>query len=109
MEILHNNVKVATSGTTVSNYGPFDNLYGDPTIPTAPQTLAVDQFIGMQKGTIPTRLSEFITDTGISITMIRAQLTWFKYTPTDYALSPTVTVRITGAGGTSWFMTRRCV
>lgn len=109
MEIIHNGVKKATSGMTVANGGPFDNLYGDPTIPTDAEATATDQFIGASKGTIPTRESTFISETGVtSITVTKQQLIWWEYSPADYSVSSSVTVRIVGISGTAWTTKREC-
>ena len=110
IEILHNGIKKATSGMTIANAGPFDNLYGDPTVPTVIEANAVDQFIGTDKGTIPTRDSDFLTDTGITdITRTKQQLIWFVYTSTDYGVSDSVIIRVTGpTPSTGWSLTRLC-
>lgn len=110
LEIIHNGVKKATSGMTTSNEGPFDNLYGDPTVPTEPETLTVDQFIGLSKGAISTRQVTFTTETGSSILIdpTYQQLVWFNYTPSDYLISSTVVIRVTGPAGTAWELKRLC-
>ena len=109
LEIIHNGVKKATTGMTVANAGPFDNLYGDPTVPTAGGVSAVDQFIGTSKGAVPTRDSDFLTDTGITdVTRTKQQLIWFVYTSTDYGVSNSVIVRVTGPTGTGWNLQRLC-
>ena len=109
LEIIHNGVKKATSGMTVANSGPFDDLYGNPTIPTVAEAAATDQFIGKSKGTIPTRDSKFLTDTGITdVTRTKQQLIWFVYTSTDYRVSNSVIVRVTGFSGTAWDLLRLC-
>ena len=108
LEIIHNGVKKATSGMTTPNEGPFDNLYGDPTVPTGDEA-AINQFIGTNKGAIPTRDSAFLTDTGITdVTRTKQQLIWFVYTSTDYTTNNSVIVRVTGPGGTAWSLIRLC-
>jgi len=116
MEIIHGpatGTKISTSGMTVANAGPFDNTYGtEPTnlIPTAPQMNATDQFIGVNKGTIPTRSSEYTIETGISNPLIAPyqQLVWWVYTTLDYQAFPYVTVRVTGTANTLWTYARYC-
>lgn len=109
LEIIHNGVKKATSGMTISNAGPFDNLYGSPTIPTSAQASATDQFIGTTKGTIPTRDAVFLSETGITdVTRTKQQLIWFIYTATDYNVANSVIVRVTGIDGTAWDLMRLC-
>ena len=110
LEIIHNGIKVATSGMTVPNEGPFDNLYGDPTVPTSTQADNTDQFIGGSKGTIPTRESTFQTETGMPNTLDTnfQQWIWWVYDSNDYNTSSVVTVRITGISGTAWSIKRSC-
>ena len=110
LEILHNGVKKATSGMTTSNSGPFDNLYGDPTIPTNSEATATDQFIGLSKGTIPSRQSEFASETGSSLIMDSSyqQLIWWVYSASDFSISNNVIIRITGPSGTAWTIKRLC-
>ena len=110
LEIIHNGVKKATSGMTTSNSGPFDNLYGDPTIPNDSQVLATDQFIGSYKGTIPSRQSEFTSETGSSLIMDSGyqQLIWWVYSASDFSISNQVIIRITGSSGTAWDLKRLC-
>jgi hypothetical protein len=109
LEIIHNGIKKATTGMTVTNAGPFDNLYGSPTIPTLAQTLGTNQFIGTLKGAIPGRDAAFITDTGIvSITRVNQQLVWWTYTPADYAISNMCIIRITSPAGAVWDILRQC-
>ena len=110
LEIIHNGVKKATSGMTTSNSGPFDNLYGDPTIPNDSQVLATDQFIGSSKGTIPSRQSEFASETGSSLIMDSGyqQLIWWVYSASDFSISNNVIIRITGPSGTAWDVKRLC-
>ncbi len=119
LEILHmlpsdTFVKKATSSMNASNnYGPFDNVYG-----TRPGNLvptnnvgSIDQFIGSAKGTIPSRYSEYVTDTGVSnlpFTAGMQQRVWWKYTAADYANSNQVNIRVTGDQGTAWNFTRVC-
>ena len=110
LEIIHNGVKKATSGMTTSNSGPFDNLYGDPTIPNDSQVLATDQFIGSSKGTIPSRQSEFASETGSSLIMDSSyqQLIWWVYSASDFSIGNQVIIRITGPSGTAWDIKRLC-
>lgn len=110
LEIIHNGVKKATSGMTTSNSGPFDNLYGDPTIPNDSQVLATDQFIGSNKGTIPSRQSEFASETGSSLIMDSSyqQLIWWVYSASDFSIGNQVIIRITGPSGTVWDVKRLC-
>lgn len=108
LEIIHNGVKKATTGMTVANAGPFDNIYGDPTVPTGGET-TIDQFIGTSKGSVPTRDSDFLTDTGITdITRTKQQLIWFVYTASDYSTESSVVVRVVGPTGTAWSLIRLC-
>ena len=110
LEIIHNGVKKATSGMTTSNSGPFDNLYGDPTIPNDSQVLATDQFIGPYKGTIPSRQAKFASETGSSLIMDSSyqQLIWWVYSASDFSISNNVIIRITGPSGTAWHVKRLC-
>jgi len=108
LEIIHNNIKVATSGMTVPNEGPFDNIYGDPTVPTVSETNSIDQFVGTNKGSIPNRSSEFLSETGMTNTLTKQQWVWFVYSSTDYDASNLVTLRITGPDGTAWDLVRSC-
>ena len=110
LEIIHNGVKKATSGMTTSNSGPFDNLYGDPTIPNDSQMLATDQFIGSNKGTIPSRQSKFASETGSSLIMDSGyqQLIWWVYSASDFSIGNQVIIRITGPSGTAWDVKRLC-
>lgn len=109
LEILHNGVKKATSGMTVSNSGPFDNIYGDPIIPDVTQANIIDQFIGTSKGAVPTRDVIFLSETGITdIVRTKQQLIWWVYTPTDYNVSTNVIIRVTGIIGTAWNLQRLC-
>lgn len=112
LEIIHNGTKFATSGQTVSNSGPFDDIYGDPTEPTNAQALAIDQFIGGSKGLPPTRESDILSETGIAFTVETGymQLIWWQYDSADYSDSPFVTVRITSPYDVStyWKFKRLC-
>nr|WP_315173585.1 Ig-like domain-containing protein [uncultured Flavobacterium sp.] len=109
LEIIHNGVKKATSGMTTANSGPFDNLYGNPTVPTGAEATATDQFIGTSKGTVPTRDSVFLSETGITdVTRTKQQLIWFVYTAADYNTTNSVIVRVTGPSGTGWDLIRLC-
>lgn len=123
LELIHNNTKVATTGMTVPNSGPFDNVYGSSYIPSGADVLLVDQFIGTYKeSTIPTRDNEFAFETSITdVTRTGQQLIWWQYGPDDYAASNKLTIRVTGpdgeeggyqyqppGGGTAWTYKRRC-
>jgi hypothetical protein len=109
LEIIHNSVKKATSGMTVPNEGPFDNLYGNFTIPTESETISIDQFIGTNKGVFSTRDSIFLSETGITdVARSKQQLIWFVYTAADYNVANTVIVRVTGPAGTGWDLMRLC-
>jgi hypothetical protein len=111
-EIIHNGVKVATTGMTVANGGPFDNVYGDPTVPTLSQTLTVDQFIGTSSsiagGVIPSRVVAFQAETGSSAVSTFQQFIWWVYDLADYTASSSATLRVTGPSGTDWDFIRRC-
>jgi hypothetical protein len=110
LEILHNGIKKATSGMTVPNEGPFDDVYGNTVVPTYSQTMGIDQFIGLDKGAIPNRNSTFISETGITdIIVTMQQLIWWTYTTTDYNNSNVVIVRVTGPSGTVWNIKRSCI
>lgn len=114
LEIIHNNIKKATSGMTVANSGPFDNVYGTPplnTIPDLAMSIATDQFIGSASGVIPVRDFAFYVDTGfaVSITAGYQQLIWWEYTPADYLINSNVLIRVTGSSlGNSWSAHRLC-
>ena len=110
LEIIHNGVKKATSGMTVSNGGPFDDLYGNSTNPNYSQAMVIDQFIGSDKGTIPSRQSEFTSETGSSLIMDSGyqQLIWWVYSASDFSISNNVIIRITGPSGTAWDIKRLC-
>jgi predicted nucleic acid-binding Zn-ribbon protein len=108
-EILHNGFKVATTGMTVSNSGPFDDTY--PISNVTART--VDQFIGTTSTvapSIPTRLGDFVADTGFILdgSVENQQLIWFQYTPADYLADPNCVLRVTGPNGTAWRFKRRC-
>lgn len=120
-EIIHgtaSGTKVATSSMSASgNYGPFDDVYGtEPSnvVPTEPQIASIPQFIGNNKGLIPTRETEFANAAGYTIgSMIVGgetyqQVLWWSYTATDYATNPIATLRITGTANTGWDVLRIC-
>ena len=116
-EIVHNSAKKATSGMTSLNSGTYDNIYGTTpsnTIPTVSQTLVVDQFIGSQKGTAPTRQAAFTAATTNSVPNMVVggttyqQIVWWEYTPADYTVSPFAQIRTTGPSGTGWNIVRLC-
>lgn len=108
LEILHRGVKYSTSGMTVANAGPFDDIYGDPTVPSNAQALAIDQFIGTQKSIPPTREAEILADLGVGYLTNKQQLIWWVYTASNVIDHPFATVRITGPSGTAWAITRLC-
>lgn len=112
-EILHNNVKKATSSMTAGgNYTPFDNT---DTEPVYPYTSGAAQFIGDSipisvsppyvYKPVPARVAEFTTDTGRSIPLTNGfmQRLWFKYTSADYAINKKVNVRIVGQSDYKFF------
>lgn len=110
LEILHNGLRVATSGMTVANAGPFDELYGDPTVPTTTQVISIDQFIGTSKSLPPNRNAEFLADTGIvGVTASKQQLIWWVYDNDDFTADQYAIVRVTGPDGTGWSVNRICV
>ena len=119
LEIIHDGLKKATSSMAGANGGPFDNTYGDPTVPTFSQAENTVQFIGAcsnsNGGNIPNRIFDFIADTGTTLTTSSAniaavgqQLIWWKYDSADYSTASTATVRVTGPGGTAWYYTQLC-
>jgi len=109
MEILHDGVKVATTGFIADNDGPFDNLYGDPTVPTVPQADVVDQFIGTNKGVAPTRETEFFNETGLNFVLVYQQFIWWSYDASDVITNPNAVIRVTGPTGTGWDLLRHCI
>lgn len=120
LEIIHGNAsgtKVATTGMTTVNAGPFDNVYGTETsnvVPDQTQAYATDQFIGQSKGICPTRQTQFTAETGYVVPSMTVspityqQVVWWEYTPTDYNNNPIATVRVTGSSGTGWNLIRLC-
>lgn len=120
-EIIHgtaNGTKVSTSSMTPGgNYGPFDNVYGtEPTnlIPNTTEIASVDQFIGTDKGVVPSAQIEFTDNTGYTINNMTIggidyqQIIWWSYDSADYAVSPIATLRVTGTIGTGWNVLRVC-
>lgn len=120
-EIIHGlpsgSKKATSSMTAANNDGPFDNIfgtYGGNTIPTSQQIEDVDQFIGSAKGTVPTKQTEFNTDTGYTISNMTVggdayqQIVWWQYTADDYSKDSKATLRITGPSGTAWKVLRVC-
>lgn len=116
-EIVHGGVKKSTSSMAVSptNPGPFDNIYGDPVIPPSESSVsAIPQFIGANKGAVPTRKTEFDADNPglgyITVTGAYQQLIWWKYTNADYIVNSNATLRVTGpsGGSTLWDAQRIC-
>ena len=117
LEIYHGNpttgTKVATSGMTTANAGPFDNVFGTETINTIPSIPAanqVDQFIGINKGAVPTRAGAYTAETGIANPLVSPyqQLIWWVYTAADYQNGVFVNIRVTGPSGTKWTYQRYC-
>lgn len=109
LEIIHNGIKKATTGMTTVNAGPFDNIYGSPTVPTLSEANSTDQFIGTDKGSIPNRYSTFLSETGITdVFMTKQQLVWWVYTDVDYVINNTITIRVTGINDTGWNLQRLC-
>lgn len=114
--------KVATTsqsatGTFGNNYGPFDNVWGTPPTNSLPNDVnfPVDQFVGTNKGTVPTRQTEYTNDTGFTIpsmtigSITYQQVVWWKYTSADYLTNNIATIRaIGGATGTVWNSIRVC-
>jgi hypothetical protein len=95
LEIIHNNIKVSTTGISSTNTGPYDNVYGVNLIPTLTQAISTDQFISTAKSP-PTRYEEFISETSIGdITPTGQQLLWWQYTPEDYTNFNAITARFT--------------
>lgn len=115
------NKKATTSqsapGEFGGNYGPFDNVWGtlpSNSLPDDPN-LSVDQFIGTNKGTFPTRESEYTSDTGYIIPSMTVggrtydQVVWWKYTTADYLTNSIATIRaVGGSTGTAWYSVRVC-
>jgi hypothetical protein len=99
------------------NYGPFDNVWGTPSSNLEPDDtdLPVDQFIGTDKGAVPTRQAEFTADTGFTIPNMTIggvtynQIIWWKYTAADYLVNSVANIRITGGSfDTQWKTLRLC-
>ena len=103
--------------TPGGNNGPFDNVYGtEPSnvVPTEPQVASIPQFIGTNKGVIPSGQIEFTDNIGYTINNMTIggidyqQIIWWAYDATDYATNPIATLRITGTAGTGWDVLRVC-
>jgi hypothetical protein len=120
LEIIHvvgsSYIKKATSSmNAANNSGPFDDTYGTRTtniVPNDTQADATDQFIGSGKGTVPTRMTEFIAETGVTTLPLTGgyqQRIWWEYTAGDYELSTEVNIRITGIASTQWTAIRACL
>ncbi|WP_291727957.1 hypothetical protein, partial [Bernardetia sp.] len=90
-EIFHNGIRVATSGMTVSNAGPFDTADDDTNYPAA------DQYINTSKGSIPNRQAAFQTENGYNQNVQFQQLVWFRYTGADTLLDGRAIVRATNS------------
>jgi hypothetical protein len=101
MEILHNGIKVATTGMTAVNGGPFDADNGTANAPAA------DQYINTSKGAIPNRSAAFLSENGFSQAVLFQQLVWFNYDAADFAANPIAIVRLTKTGGNYRFI-RHC-
>lgn len=116
LEIIHGSssgTKVATTGMTTANAGSFDNTYGtEPSneVPTELQTAGIDQFIGANKGSVPSRAGAYTLETNNPSPLVSPyqQLIWWVYTTADYQASPFVTVRVTGPVDTGWQFERAC-
>jgi hypothetical protein len=91
VEIFHNGIRVATSGMSVANEGPFDLSDDDTNYP------GVDQYINTSKGAIPNRSAAFLAANGYSQAVSFQQLIWFKYTAGDVLLDNRAIVRITNS------------
>lgn len=120
-EIIHGlasgDKKATSSMTAANNSGPFDNAWGTEPIndiPTSAQIANIDQFIGTNKGTIPTKQTEFNTDTGFTVSNMTVgsttykQIVWWEYTAADYTENSIATLRVTGPSGTGWNILRLC-
>lgn len=123
-EIIHGTpgsnffVKKATSSmTSANNFGPFENNFGtEPAnqLPTSTEVNSLDQFIGISSGTIPTKQTEFNTDTGFTVSNMTVgsvtyqQIVWWEYTAADYAANANASLRVTGPSGTAWNILRLC-
>ncbi len=136
--IIANKVATSSHGTTVNNFGPFDNTYGTsnsnplPTsspgppetsvgnpnggvIPTEAQADTKDQFIASDVNP-PTRQTEFNTATGYTVPQMGVggtayqQIVWWEYGPGDYNTSTTAILRITAPYDVStvWEVLRLC-
>ena len=106
VEIIHNAVKKATTSMlSVNNGGSFDPNNDSTSYPSSAW------YIGASAGTPPTFYADFEAATGITtlpLTLGYQQRIWWIYTPADYAVATSVTVRMTGVGGTSWKIKRIC-
>lgn len=112
----YNYVKKATSSMSATgNYGPFDKKFGTRPTNVIPGAVgSIDQFIGGDKGTVPSRMTQFYTDSGYSspsypLSSGKQQRVWWKYSAADYSNSTLVNVRVTGPSGTKWYFTRVCL
>lgn len=123
LEIIHNDVKKATSGMTVPNEGPFDEVYNDTVPPSSAAVATIDQFIGNNKGSIPNRLDTYNTSAGLAWGTISSsdlnytsnsgpetaqQLIWWSYTAADYNTNNEAIIKVIGAGSTVWDFIRIC-
>ncbi|NDB56814.1 hypothetical protein EB169_13430, partial [archaeon] len=103
LEIIHDGVKKATTSMNPDgNFGPFDDT----------DIITADQFIGRNKGSVPTRVAQFEADTGINsyfVTSNYQQVVWWVYDQDDYNKNSIAQVRV-GAptSGTQWKLFRRC-
>jgi hypothetical protein len=100
-EIIHNSIRVATSAMTFPNEGPFDNT----------DLQGANQFIGLERGAVPSRNVEFNSETGFAATITgdMRQYVWWIYDAGDFSDSPVATLRVVGIdSGTEWTVTRVC-
>jgi len=109
--------KATSSMTSANNFGPFENNFGtEPNnlIPTSSEVNNIDQFIGISSGTIPTKQTEFNTDTGFTVSNMTVgsvayqQIVWWEYTAADYTANANASLRVTGPSGTAWNILRLC-
>lgn len=136
--IIANKVATSSYGSTVNNFGPFDDTYGTsnstplPTsspgppetsvgnpnggvIPTETQAEAKDQFIASDVNP-PTRQTEFNDATEYTVPQMTVggtayqQIVWWEYDSGDYNTSTTAILRVTAPYdvSTSWTVLRLC-
>ena len=92
-----------TTGTDSSSSSDYDHIGSDSGTAAWSEWFIGQQRLGGGKcaplvGSIPTRTSEFVTDTGITHTFTpgATQRIWFKYSSFDYTQDSNVIVRVTG-------------